>query len=812
MEKMQRARLKNSELEYEIRGSGEPVLLIHGSHVARSFVPLLEQKVLTDEYTLIRYHRQGWLGSSSPVGSLSIEQQAADAADLLEFLGVDRAHVAGHSYGGAIALQLAHDFPERVHSLALMEAAMITVPRGKAVKELIRVAGRLYEQGDWEAAEDWFLGTPRERADIMRNIPGGLEQALADMDTFFNFEAPAHEEWQFGAEQGMTISQPVLFMLGGESSPLYVQIGDTVREWMPQTETVILPGASHLLHIQDPEGAALLLRNFFARHPMRPERAARAALTGAHARVAPRSEAYNATTDLLDANLERGRGEKVAVRTHGAQWTYGEVAELVNRTGNALRELGVEIENRVLIAVPDSLAFVAAFLGAIKLGAVPVPVSPLRRAEEYAWLLADSRAKVAVVSEPVAALLSEADVLPKPAPRLIVTGRPGPDELSFDALTDAAEPEMSPADTRRDDVGFWLYSSGTTGPPKGVVHLQHHMRFCVDAYGKHVLAIDESDTTFSVSRLHFAFGLGGGLYYPFAAGATTVLVAEPPQPRVVLAVTGEFHPTILFGVPTSYANLLSTTPWEWRAADFQHVRLCLSGGEALGGTLLARWKDKTGLDILEGMGCTEACHTFISNRSGDVHPDCCGTVVEGYEAKLLDDEGREVPPGEPGTLTIKGGSLCAYYWHDHERTKSLLQGEWLRTGDTFVRDEEGRFYFRGRVDDLLKVGGTWVSPVEVEQVLAEHERVVSAAVVGVTNADGLVRPEAYVVLDSPGGEQQLEGVLRHHVRQRLGSDKTPRAFYFVPSLPDTPSRTARTAKIEAATTAVAAAQRDSTLV
>lgn len=809
---MERARLNDAELEYEIRGSGEPVLLIHGSHVARSFVPLLEQKVLTDDYMLIRYHRRGWLGSSSPVGSLSIERQAADAAELLEFLGVEAAHVVGHSYGGAITLQLAHDFPERVHSLALMEAAMISVPRGKAVKELIRVAGRLYEQGEWEAAEDWFLGTPTERAHIMRNVPGGLEQALADMDTFFGFEAPAHEEWEFGAEQGTRITQPVLFMLGGESSPLYVQIGEAVRGWMPQTETVVLPGASHLLHIQDPEGAAMLLRNFFARHPMPTARAARAAGERALPHVARTTDGYNATSDLLDTNLERGRAEKVAVRTHEAQWTYGEIAGLVNRTGNALRGLGVEAENRVLVAVPDSVAFAASFFGAIKLGAVPIPVSPVRRAEEYVWLLADSRAKAAVVSEPVAALLRESNVLREPAPPLIVTGRPGPRQLSFDELIAAADPELSPADTRRDDVGFWLYSSGTTGRPKGVVHLQHDMRFCVDAYGKDVLAINESDVTFSVSRLHFAFGLGGGLYYPFSAGATTVLVAEPPQPRVVLEVTREFHPTIFFGVPTSYANLLSTSTWEWRTADFKHVRLCLSGGEALGGALLARWKERTGLDILEGMGCTEACHTFISNHLGDVHPDSCGTVVEGYEVRLLDDQGHEVPPGEPGTLTVKGGSICAYYWHDHDLTKAALQGEWLRTGDTLVKDEHGRFYFHGRVDDLLKVGGTWVSPLEVESVLNEHDRVAASAVIGVTNAEGLVRPEAYVVLKSPGGEQQLEGVLRHYVRQRLGSDKTPRAFYFVPSLPETPSRRAERAKIEAVTLVGAGAEADSTLV
>lgn len=809
---MKRARLAGSELEYEITGSGEPVLLIHGSHIARSFVPLLEQSVLTDDYTLIRYHRQGWLGSSSPVGWLSIERQAADAAELLESVGVEHAHVVGHSYGGAVALQLAHDFPKRVCSLALMEAAMITTPRGRAVKELIRVAGRMYEQGDWEAAEDWFLGTPRERADIMRTVPGGLEEALADMDTFFTFEAPAHEEWEFGAEQGTKITQPTLFMLGGESSPLYVQVGETVREWMPQTETVILPGASHLLHIQDPEGAALLLRNFFARHPMGTEPAARVAEARAVARLVPRSDRYNATSDLLDTNLERGRTDRMAVRTHGAEWTYGQVAELVNRTGNALRGQGVELENRVLIAVPDSMAFVATFLGAIKIGAVPVPVSPRLRPEEYAFLLSDSRSKAAVVSEHVAGVLREANVSSTAAPRLIVTGRPGPDEESFDEILASAEPELSPCDTRRDDVGFWLYSSGSTGRPKGVVHLQHDMRSCIDSYGKHVLAIDEADTTFSVSRLHFAFGLGGGLYYPLSAGATTILIAEPPQPRVVLDVTREFHPTILFGVPSSYASILSAGGWEWRTADFAHVRLCLSGGEALGGALLARWKERTGLDIVEGMGCTEACHTFISNRAGDVHPDCCGTIVEGYQVKLLDDEGHEVPPGVPGALRVKGGSICAYYWHEHELTKTTLEGEWLRTGDMFVRDEEGRFYFRGRVDDLLKVGGTWVSPMEVESVLNEHERVATSAVVGVTDGDGLVRPEAYVVLESPGGEQQLEGVLRHHVRQRLGGDKTPRAFYFVPALPETPSSRARRAKIQAVALVGAEAERDSSLV
>jgi acyl-coenzyme A synthetase/AMP-(fatty) acid ligase len=247
----------------------------------------------------------------------------------------------------------------------------------------------------------------------------------------------------------------------------------------------------------------------------------------------------------------------------------------------------------------------------------------------------------------------------------------------------------------------------------------------------------------------------------------------------------EFRPTIFFGVPTSYAGLLAAGPSTWKRADFGSVRVCVSAGEALSGSLLKRWKENTGLEILDGIGSTESCHIFISNRMGDVRPNCTGWVVEGWEARVVDDDGREVPAGESGMLMVKGDSNCPYYWNDHDLTKETIRGEWLRTGDTFVEDESGYFYYQGRVDEMLKVGGMWVSPLEVEAVLNEHERVVESAVVGVRDSDGLTRPEAFVVLNSSGGEQQLEAALRQHMRQRLGGTKTPRAFYFVASLPET---------------------------
>lgn len=772
---MQRARVNGVELEYELKGAGEPVLLIHGSHIAGSFIPLVAQPSMSDGYLLIRYHRRGFYDSAPAVGPVSIADQAADAKALLEELGIEAAHVVGHSYGGAIALQLALDAPERVHSLALLEPAVLSVPRGRVVFELVGVAKRLYDQGYWEAAEDFFLGTPKERADIARSVPGGLDQAIRDMDTYFAVEVPAHEEWRFHEAEGTQIECPALYVLGGESSPVYVEVHDHIKQWMPQTETVVLPGASHLLHIQEPAGAAVLLRNFYARHPIS------AGATPQRRQAGQRAGRYNAAADLVDGNLERGLSEKEAIRTYAGSRTYGDVARGANRIGNALRGLGVEMENRVLLALPDAPEFAMAFFGAIKIGAIPVPVNTNLQPLEYSFLLDDTRAKAAVVDESLAPAFRRARRATTHLRHLIVTGAPERDELSLGELVGAAEDELSPAATMSDDQCFWLYTSGTSGRPKGVTHAQHDMRFCADTYARHVVQMEESDVVFSVSKLYWAYGLGNALYFPFAVGATTVLLAEPPQPRAVLEVVKAFAPTVFFGVPTGYASLLTA---RWKEDYFKSVRVCASAGEALSGSLLARWQEKTGLTILDGIGSTESCHIFISNRMDDVRPDCTGTVVDGFEAKVVDDEGRVVAAGEPGMLMIKGESTSPFYWHDQLLTREAMNGAWLRTGDTFVKDESDHFYFHGRSDEMLKVGGMWVSPLEVEAVLSDHDAVAECAVVGVQDENGLTRPEAWVVLKESGGEQQLEPVLRQHMRQRVGGNKTPRAFHFVTTLPE----------------------------
>ena len=496
---------------------------------------------------------------------------------------------------------------------------------------------------------------------------------------------------------------------------------------------------------------------------------------------------YNAAADLLDGNLERGQGDRIAVlTTAGADLTYAKVAASANRLGNALRELGVEMENRVLMAILDSPEFVATFFGAIKLGAVPIPVNTNLKPQDYFFLLDDSRAKVAVVSAPLAGDFRQVRGQLKHLRHLIVIGDAEQGEQSFGELTAAASDQLDPADTNRDDMCFWLYSSGTTGFPKGVVHLQHDMRYVVENYGKPVLRLSEQDVMFSVAKLYFAYGLGNALYMPFAVGAATVLLAGPPAPATALDIVRRFQPTIYYAVPTSYANTLAADPEIWTAADFSSVRMCVSAGEPLAGSILERWKARTGTDILDGIGSTECCHIFISNRIGDVRPDCSGTVVPGYEVRIVDDAGEEVPPGEVGSLLVKGDSICAFYWNQHDRTKRTIRGEWIDTGDKYARDADGYFRYQGRSDDMLKVGAIFVSPTEVETVINAHEAVLECAVVGVIDDQQLVRPEAYVVV-KPGRESsvELEEELRQHVRAQLAHFKCPRDFHFVEELPKT---------------------------
>jgi benzoate-CoA ligase family protein len=498
-------------------------------------------------------------------------------------------------------------------------------------------------------------------------------------------------------------------------------------------------------------------------------------------------ERYNAAADFLDGNLEAGRGNRIAIRTTGGRaCAYAQVAEGANRWGNALADLGIEIENRVLMILLDSPEFASVFWGTIKIGAIPVPVNTNLTPRDYAHFLNDSRAKVVVVSEPLAGRVREIEADLPWLRHVVVVGAPGPNELSYTELTAAAETARDPAPTSRDDACFWLYSSGTTGTPKAAIHLQHDMRVCTELYAKPILHIHEDDVTFSAAKLYFAYGLGNGLYFPFGVGATSVLHAGPPSPPAVLDTITRLHPTLYFSVPTSYAATLAADPDLWATADLTSVRACVSAGEPLSGSILERWRARTGTVILDGIGSTECCHIFVSNRLGDVRPDSSGMPVDGYRVKLLDDEGAPVPSGEVGNLLVSGDSICAGYWNQHERTKRTIQGEWIQTGDKYTQDPDGYLVYQGRSDDMLKVGGIWVSPTEVEGAINAHDAVLECAVVGVIDEQRLVLPEAYVV---PRGEiadgAELQDELRRHVRARLAHFKCPRAFHFVEDLPKT---------------------------
>ncbi|MDQ3944014.1 MAG: alpha/beta fold hydrolase [Actinomycetota bacterium] len=772
---MQRATVDGGvELEYELRGHGDPVLLIHGSHIARSYLELTAQPALAERYTLIRYHRRGHLGSTPPQGPVSIADQADDARGLLDHLGVGRAHIVGHSSGGAIALQLAADAPDRTQSLVLMEPAVLQVPLGKTVKELNAYAEERYRQGDWEAAEDLFLGGPGDRASLARSVPGGIEQALRDMDTYFSVEMPALDAWTFDATDAERLQAPVLYVLGADTQALYVEILDLIRRWLPQTETTIVAGATHLLHMQQPEVVADALRHFFDRHRI-------VATSPSTGRVAP-ADRYNAAADLLDGNLERGRADHPAIATLDGVHTYGDLAVAANRAGNALRELGVVPGDRVLIALLDTPDFAATVLGAVKLGAVPVPVGTDLPSDEYAHLLDDSQARVAVASAPAAESLREARRAAGRLRHIVLTSEPAGDELLLEEVTGAVEAELSPGDTSDGDACFWLYATGRSHRPTRVVHRQRVMRLCADAYGRDVLGLGPDDVTFSVSKLHTAYGFGGGLYLPLAAGATTVLIAEPVLPRVVADVGVRFSPTVLFALPSTYAALL--TPTRSGEGALRSVRRYVSSGGHLPGGVLERWRGATGLEILEGYGLPESGHIFISARPGDVRPDCMGTVLDGYEARITDGNGRDVPPGRPGRLLVRG--LTISLPEDGGRPDG-----WLDTGEVCAIGDAGHVYHRGRGDDAVAAGGMLVSLRQIEGVLRDDGRVRECTVLGRPDDDGLVKPEAFVVL-APGADPQVTAdALRQRVRQRLGGERTPRRFHVVDALPPTGTRVIR---------------------
>ncbi len=474
------------------------------------------------------------------------------------------------------------------------------------------------------------------------------------------------------------------------------------------------------------------------------------------------------------------------------------VAESVNRCGNALRQLGVRVEERVVLLLSDGPAFVYGFWGAMKIGAVPVPVNTMLRTREHEYILNDTRAGTVIAIESIAATFEELRprlpflrhvVIAGSAGKEACTGSGAPsglgDVLAFDDLLGASSGELDPADTTKDDAAFWLYTSGTTGAPKGVVHLHHDMLVCCEGYGRHVLEITEDDRSFSVAKLFFAYGLGNALYYPFSVGASSVLHPARFDPFTVFDLVHRHRPTLLFAVPTAYAAMLQVQDAE-RRYDLSSLRLCLSAGEPLPAALYERWRARFGVEILDGIGSTEMCHTFICNRRGRVRPGSSGTLVPGYDARIVDEEGRPVPAGETGDLLVSGHSAFSGYWNQPERTSSTMEGEWVRTGDRYRRDTQGTFWHVGRSDDMIRASGMWVSPVEVESALVEHAAVLEAGVVGAPDTDDLVKPLAFVVLTrGHAAGPALEEELKELVKAKLAAHKCPRWIAFLPELPKT---------------------------
>ncbi len=494
---------------------------------------------------------------------------------------------------------------------------------------------------------------------------------------------------------------------------------------------------------------------------------------------------YNAAADLIGRNLAAGRADKAAFIDDRGTITYGALARQVDRAANTLRRLGIEPEQRILLCLLDTIDFPIAFLGAIKAGIVPVPVNTMLTAADYQFMLADSRAKALIVSDALYDRI--APVLPRlPDLRhVVISGGEGVSgRLHFTTLLAEAEDEAEAARTRRDDACFWLYSSGSTGTPKGAVHLQSHLILTAEHYAKPVLGIAESDVVYSAAKLFFAYGLGNSLTFPMAVGATTLLLAERPTPAVVSRLLAQRRPTIFYGVPTLYAALLASPDLPQRAAVA--LRRCVSAGEALPEDIGRRWSERFGVEILDGLGSTEMLHIFVSNRPGAVRYGTSGVPAPGYAVKLMDDDGEPTPVGEIGELHVSGPTSAAMYWNNRERSRGTFLGPWTRSGDKYVRDADGYYTYCGRTDDMLKVGGIWVSPFEVEAALMTHESVLEAAVVGHEDDSRLTKPRAVVVL-RPGAapSDALAAELQQHVKSKLAPYKYPRWIEFTAELPKT---------------------------
>src|SRR5580692_7393044 len=495
---------------------------------------------------------------------------------------------------------------------------------------------------------------------------------------------------------------------------------------------------------------------------------------------------FNVATYFVDRNVIEGRGGKTAIECGDERVSYRQLLERTNRVGNALRQLGVRPEERVVLLLLDTAEFLYSFFGTIKIGAVAVPSNTLLKPSEYEYLLNDSRARVVLVSE---RLLPQLQSIPREQLTylqeiVVVGGTNTPHRL--DELMDGASPQLAAQPTSKDDAAFWLYSSGSTGAPKGCVHLHHDMVVCSELYARNILGMNEHDRCYSVARLFFAYGLGNAGYFPLGCGATTILSPERPTPATIYADIERYRPTLFFSVPSNYVALLAYQCEDRKEFDLSSVRHAISSGESLPAPLFERFKQRFGVEILDSLGSTETLQMVIANRPGEVKPGSSGKIIPGYEAKIVDEHGHAVAPKEIGDLLIKGDSTCSGYWNKHEKTKETFVGEWFRTGDKYYQDEEGYFWYTGRSNDVFKVHGLWLSPAEVESALIAHPAIREAAVVARDDENGLTKPAAYVVVnDDFVASDQLTRELQDWVAERIGAYKRPRWIEFLPELPKT---------------------------